>query len=432
MKVVVIGGGFGGLSAVRGLEDAGRDIEVTLIDRRNFHLFQPLLYQVATGGLSPANIAAPLRGVVRTQRNVRVVLDEVTGFDLEHKQVLAVESTHDYDVLVVATGSHYNYFGHPEWAAVAPSLKTIEDATEIRGRILHAFEEAEMARDADAVAAWQTFVVVGGGPTGVEMSGAIAELARTTLPGDFRRIKAADARVILVEADSRILNAYPESLAGHAVESLNRLGAEVRTHTRVTGVDETGITVQTPDGTQRIEARTVIWAAGVVGTSIGKTLADAAERELGPSGRIPVTPQLTLPGRPEIFVIGDLAFLEQDGKPVPPLAPVAMQQGAYVAKMIIERQAGKTATPFRYKDRGTMATIGRSAAIAVLGPLRLHGFIGWVTWLFVHIMMLARFENRILVLVQWAWNYVTYGRAARLITGAIVSKDRASRQQDDA
>ena len=338
MKVVVIGGGFGGLSAVRAFEGV-EGIEVTLVDRRNFHLFQPLLYQVATGGLSPANIASPLRGIVRTQSNVHVVLEEVTGFDLPNKRVITAGSSIEYDALIVATGSHYNYFGHPEWEQVAPSLKTIEDATEIRSRILHAFEEAELSEDEVETQRWMTFVIVGAGPTGVEMAGAIAELARTTLPGDFRHIEAANARIILVEADDRILPPYPPSLSQHATDSLKQLGAEVKTSSRVTGIDDHGITMETPDGEHRIESHTVIWAAGVVGTAIGKTLADAAGQELGPAGRIEVGPDLTIPGQPDVYVIGDLAFLRQNGKPIPALAPVAMQQGAYAAKSIKTRLA---------------------------------------------------------------------------------------------
>ena len=430
MKVVVVGGGFGGLAAVRELEDA--EVEVTLIDRHNFHLFQPLLYQVATGALSPANIAAPLRSVLRRQRNARVVLGEVTGFDLEARQVLLGDRREDYDVLVVATGSTYNYFGHPEWREAAPSLKTLEDATEIRARILNAFEEAELAPDAPAVRAWLTFVVIGGGPTGVELAGAIAELARHALSGDFRHIRPADARVLLLELEGRILPPYPESLARHAQTSLEGLGAEVRVHTRVTAVDERGVSVTTPGGEERIEAHTVLWAAGVRGTTIAAALTEAAGLPPAQAGRIAVTPQLTVPGRPEVIVIGDLAFAEQDGKPLPAVAPVAMQQGAYAATTIKRRLAGEVAPPFRYRDRGSMATIGRSAAVADLGPLKLHGFIGWVTWLVVHLMMLVRFENKVLVLVQWAWNYFTHGRSARLITGRPPrGREGLQRQQGD-
>ncbi len=431
MKVVVIGGGFGGLSAVRALEGV-EGIEVTLVDRRNFHLFQPLLYQVATGGLSPANIASPLRGIVRTQSNVHVVLEEVTGFDLPNKRVITAGSSIEYDALIVATGSHYNYFGHPEWEQVAPSLKTIEDATEIRSRILHAFEEAELSEDEVETQRWMTFVIVGAGPTGVEMAGAIAELARTTLPGDFRHIEAANARIILVEADDRILPPYPPSLSQHATDSLKQLGAEVKTSSRVTGIDDHGITMETPDGEHRIESHTVIWAAGVVGTAIGKTLADAAGQELGPAGRIEVGPDLTIPGQPDVYVIGDLAFLRQNGKPIPALAPVAMQQGAYAAKSIKTRLAGRTMRPFRYHDRGTMATIGRSSAVADLGFIKLHGFIGWMAWLVVHLAMLVAFENRVLVFTQWTWNYFTHGRSARLITGRSRLPSRPSGEQEDA
>jgi NADH:quinone reductase (non-electrogenic) len=416
MKVVVVGGGFGGLSAVRALKDV--DTEVTLIDRRNFHLFQPLLYQVATGALSPAHIAAPLRSILRKQDNARVVLGEVTVFDLENRRVILDGRSEDYDVLIVSTGSAYNYFGRGDWEALAPSLKTIEEATAIRTHILNAFEQAEVASDPAAVRAWLTFVVIGGGPTGVELAGAIAEVARFTLNDDFSQIRPADAHVVLIEAEARVLPAYPPSLSEHARLSLEHLGAEVRLDTRVTAIDGEGVTVSTTKGEERIEARTVLWAAGVAGTPTGRTLAEAAGVTTTAGGRLAVTPQLTLPGRPEVFVIGDLAYLEQDGKPLPALAPVAIQQGAYVAKVIAGRLAGEPEPSFRYKDRGVMATIGRSAAVADLGRIRLHGFIGWLAWLVIHLMMLVRFESKVSVFLQWMWTYFTHGRSARLITAS--------------
>jgi NADH dehydrogenase len=425
MKVVVIGGGFGGLSTVQALEDTR--VAVTLIDRRNFHLFQPLLYQVATGALSPANIAAPLRSVLRKQSNVRVILGEVSGFDLANRQVILDDRREDYDVLVVATGSRYNYFGHAEWQDAAPSLKTLEDANEVRTRILNAFEQAELAEELAEARAWMTFVVIGGGPTGVELAGAIAEVARHTLEGDFRRIRPSDARTLLLELEGRVLLAYPESLSRHAEASLKRIGVEVRLGTRVTGVDERGASVVTPGGDERIEARTVLWAAGVVGTPTGEALADAAGVAPAPGARLAVRPDLTLPGHPEVFVIGDLAYLEQDGEPLPAVAPVAMQQGANVAKTIARRLNGASGVAFRYHDRGSLATIGHSAAVADFGRLRLHGFLAWVTWLVVHLMMIVTFQNKLLVLMQWAWSYVTHGRSARLIAAAAKSQSRPPR-----
>jgi NADH dehydrogenase len=359
-----------------------------------------------------------LRSVLRRQSNVQVVLGEVTGFDLAARRVVLDGRTEDYDVLVVSTGSAYNYFGRSDWEALAPSLKTLEEATAIRTRILNAFEQAELASDPGAVRAWLTFVVIGGGPTGVELAGAIAEVARYTLNDDFKHIRPADAHVVLIEAEDRVLTSYPPSLSAHALNSLDHLGAEVRLDTRVTAIDEGGVTVSTALGEGRIEAHTVLWAAGVVGTPIGRTLAEAAGTSTAPGGRVTVTPELTLPGHPEVFVIGDLAFLEQDGEALPAFAPVAMQQGAHVAKAIAGRLTGEPDPAFRYKDRGSMATIGRSSAVADLGRIRLHGFLGWLAWLVIHLMMLVRFESKVAVFLQWVWTYFTHGRTARLITGS--------------
>jgi NADH:ubiquinone reductase (H+-translocating) len=415
-RVVIVGGGFGGLYAAKALAKA--PVDVTLIDRRNFHLFQPLLYQVGTGTLSPANIAAPLRSILRAQENMTVLLAEVTGFDLEAREVALDESDRvSYDYLIVATGSKHHYFGHPEWEQYAPGLKTIEDATEIRRRMLLAFEEAERHGDNDEARPHLTFVVVGGGPTGVEMAGAIGEIARDTLRGDYRRIRPDTARIILVEATDRILPTYAPQLSRRAAADLGRLGVEVRTNTMVQNIEADRVDFARNEGLERIESCTVIWAAGVLASSLGEKLAEAAGAERDRAGRIMVGPDLTLPTRPEVFVIGDLAHLEQDGKPLPAVAPVAMQGGKYAADMISARLRGETLAAFRYKDRGSMATIGRAAAVADLGWIRLNGFVGWMGWLFIHIMMLAGFENRVLVATQWAWSYLTRNRAARLITG---------------
>jgi NADH dehydrogenase len=416
MKVVIVGGGFGGLAMARGMRKA--PVDVTLVDRRNFHLFQPLLYQVATGGLSPANIAAPLRSILRGQKNARVLLGEATGIDVEGRRLLLEDGTAlDYDVLVLATGSRHHYFGHPEWERVAPGLKTIEDALEIRRRLLLAFETAERLGTGEASKSWMTFVVVGGGPTGVELAGAIAEMAHHTLAPEFASIHAADARVVLLEAVDRVLPPYPRSLSEKARRALEELGVEVRTGVTVEAVDEDGVTVSAREATERIEAKTVLWAAGVVATPPVGSMAESLDIETDRAGRARVNADLSVPGHPEVFVIGDLALVEQGGKPVPAVAPVALQQGGFVAKAIRARIEGKGAGTFRYRSLGMLATIGRSRAVADFGLLKLWGFPAWAAWLLVHIMNLARFENRLLVLVQWGWSYWTRGRSARLITG---------------
>ncbi len=421
MKVVIVGGGFGGLAVARGLKDA--PVEVTLVDRRNFHLFQPLLYQVATGGLSPANIAAPLRSILRGQKNVQVLLAEATGVDAANKRLLLNGGALDYDVLVLATGSRHHYFGHPEWEAHAPGLKTIEDALEIRRRLLLAFETAERLGTGEASEPWMTFVVVGGGPTGVELAGAIAEMARHTLAPEFTSIRPADARVILLEALDRVLPPYPPSLSEAARRSLQELGVEVRTGVAVEGIDEDGVTVSTGKATERIASRTVLWAAGVVATPPGAALSALLGAEADRAGRALVQPDLTVTGHPEVFVIGDLASVEQGGKALPAVAPVAMQEGDFIARAIRRRIEGKPAGRFQYRSLGMLATIGRSRAVADFGVFRLSGFPAWAAWLGVHILKLARFENRLLVLVQWGWNYWTRNRSARLITGRDSSQD---------
>ncbi len=414
-RVVIVGGGFGGLHAALRLKRA--PVSVTLIDRRNFHLFQPLLYQVATGGLSPANIAAPLRAVLKRQRNARVLLGEVTGVDARARSVRADGTEIPYDTLVAAAGARHHYFGNDHWEEHAPGLKTVEDATAIRRRILVAFEEAEREPDPARRGALLTFAVAGGGPTGVEMAGALAELAHHTLRREFRAIDPAGARILLLEGGDRVLPGYPEDLSLKASAALKRMGVTLRTGVFVTDVGPDSVTVKAGEDHERIDCRTVIWAAGVRAAPLGAILAAAAGAGTDRAGRIRVEPDLTLPGRPEIFVIGDLAlFPHQTGGPLPGIAPVAIQQGRYVAALIRRRLLGGTLPPFRYRDYGTMATIGRAAAVADFGRFRLSGYPAWLAWLFVHLMKLVQFENRLLVFVQWLWNYLTRNRAARLIT----------------
>lgn len=422
-RVVIIGGGFGGLYAARALKNA--PVQVTLLDRRNFHLFQPLLYQVATGGLSPANIAAPLRSILRRQRNTRVLLAEVADFDLKHQQVkLADGNSLPFDTLILAAGSTHHYFGHNSWADIAPGLKTIEDATEIRRRVLSVFERAERTGDLNVRRRLMTFVVVGGGPTGVEMAGAISELARVTMRKDFRIINTAQARVVLIEGHPRVLPTFHERLSRKALVALEELGIEVHTHCHVTAIEMDHVEYKTHGGQgalQRIDAATVIWAAGVKASPLGAKLAQAASFEvpLDRTGRVIVKPDCTIPGHANVFVIGDLAnFSDGAGKPLPGVAPVAMQQGVYVARVIQARLNGQADPgPFRYWDKGSMATIGRARAVAESYGLRFSGYLAWLAWLFIHILYLARFENRVLVLWQWFFNYVTRNRSARLITG---------------
>ena len=414
--VVILGGGFGGLYAARSLGRA--PVRVTLIDRRNFHLFQPLLYQVATGQLSPANIAAPLRAVLKRQKNTSVVLGEATDLDLANRRVVLRDGAVGYDTLVVATGARHHYFGHNEWEKVAPGLKTIEDATDIRRRVLLAFEAAEREADPERQSARLTFVVVGAGPTGVEMAGALGELSRHTLRGNFRRIDPASATILLLEGADRVLPPYPPELSAKAAKSLARLGVTVRTGCVVTDVGPDAVTVRSGDRTERVATHTVIWAAGVDASPLGRVLARASGASLDRSGRVIVGPDLTLPGRPEVFVVGDLAnFSHQGGKPLPGVAPVAIQQGRYVARVIQGRLRGQAQPAFAYRDKGNLATIGRAAAVADLGWLKLSGFPAWLAWLFIHLLYLIEFQNRLLVLTQWAWNYFTRSRSARLITG---------------
>lgn len=423
-RVVIVGGGFGGLYAAQALGNA--NVQVTLIDRRNFHLFQPLLYQVATGGLSPANIAAPLRAVVKRQRNTRVLLGEVVEFDLANCMAILEDGAEPYDSLIVAAGSRHHYFGHPEWEQYAPGLKSIEDATTIRRRILSAFELAERCTHPEECRALMTFVIVGGGPTGVELAGAIGEVAHTTLRGNFRSIDPSQARIILVEGTKSILGAYPPKLSVKAVKSLRRLGVTVRTNALVIDVQAAGLTIRCDAESETIRAHTVLWAAGIQASHLGKALAQASGAQLDRAGRVVVQPDLTLTGHPEVFVVGDMAnYSYQGGNPLPGVAPVAMQQGRYAAESIQRRLNGLPPAPFHYRDRGSMATIGRAAAVADLGWITFSGLIAWLAWLFIHIFYLIEFQNRILVVFQWAWNYFTRNRAARLITGTEPTADDA-------
>ncbi|HEY1600852.1 MAG TPA: NAD(P)/FAD-dependent oxidoreductase [Pirellulales bacterium] len=415
-RVVILGGGFGGLNVAQSLRR--EPVDVTLIDRRNFHLFQPLLYQVATGGLSPANIAAPLRSVLKSQTNASVLLAEVTHIDVERQAVVLREDVVPYDVLIVATGSSHHYFGHPEWEQWAPSLKTVEDATEIRRRVLSAFEAAEREPDAASRATWLTFLVVGGGPTGVELAGAVAELSRYTLQHNFRRIDPATARILLIEGVDRVLPSFAPSLSIKAARSLAELGVTVRTNGIVTDITQESVTVRFGTTNEDIPTRTVMWAAGVAASPLGKILATATGAELDKVGRLIVGPDLSLPGHPGIFVIGDLAsYSHQLAAPLPGLAPVAIQQGRYIARVLRYRRKGKPVPAFHYFDRGTMATIGRAKAVADVRGVHFAGLLAWIAWLTIHLMFLVQFQNRVLVMLQWAWNYTTRNSPARLITG---------------
>src|ERR1700691_1420852 len=415
-RVVLVGAGFGGLYAARALKRA--PVDLTVIDRRNFHLFQPLLYQVATGGLSPGEIASPVRHVLSRQRNARVWLGEVRDIDVDRRAVLLADGEALYDTLILATGSHHHYFGHDEWEPLAPGLKTIEDATEIRRRILLAFERAEREPDAAERRAWLTFVIVGAGPTGVELAGALGEIANDTLRHDFRHINPAEAAILLVEGADRVLPSFPPDLSAKAERALSDLGVRTRTHATVTDLDSAGVTVRGQDSVERMPAKTVLWAAGVQASELGKIVSDRTGAPLDRAGRLIVGPDLTVPGHPEIFVIGDLAnFSHQTGQPLPGVAPVAMAQGRYAARAIRTRLRGGTPPRFHYFDKGTLATIGRNKAVAAFGRLHLSGPIAWFRWCSLHLMYLVEFDNRLLVLVEWIYDYITRKRGARLITG---------------
>ena len=414
-RVVIVGGGFGGLYAAKKLGRAA--VNVTLIDRRNFHLFQPLLYQVATGGLSPGEIASPLRVVLRRNRNTEVLLGEVVDIDPARRCAVLRDGEVPYDYLVVATGATHHYFGH-DWEKVAPGLKTIEDATEIRRRVLLAFERAERERNEDERRAWLTFVIAGGGPTGVELAGALGEIANDTLRGDFRRIDPSEACILLIEGADRVLPGFPPDLSAKAEQALLHLGVRTRAGAKVVDADSGGVSLQTGDRVERVAAHTVLWAAGVEASPLGQVLARRAGAPLDRSGRVLVEADLSVPGHPEIFVIGDLANLSRHtGNPLPGVAPVAMQQGRYVARAIQDRLERCAPPPFRYFNKGNLATIGRNRAVADFGRLHLSGFFAWFVWVFVHLMYLVEFENRLLVFVEWVYNYFTRNRGARLITG---------------
>jgi NADH:quinone reductase (non-electrogenic) len=425
-RVVVVGGGFGGLQAVQKLRHA--PVEVTLVDRRNFHLFQPLTYQVATGALSPGEIAYPLRAIFKRYANVRVLMGEVAGFDLDARELhlrsvagVPVPDTLAYDTLIVAGGSRYSYFGHDDWSEHAAEVKSLESALIVRGRILAAFEAAEEEADPERRAAWLTFVVVGGGPTGVEMAGQIGELARDTLRRDFRTIDTRSGRILLVETADRLLTSFPPSLSAKALRSLERLGVTPMLNTTVVGVEPDTVAVQEAGdhGSRRIPARTIIWAAGVTASRMAAQLAELTGAELDRAGRLTVESDLTLPGHPEVIALGDMVRVRQvDGTvlTLPGVAPVAMQQGRYAAKAVKERLSGQSPPPFRYLDKGNLATIGRGAAVADIRGIKLSGFIAWLTWLLVHLWYLVGFQNRIVVFIRWGFSFLTHGRGARLIT----------------
>src|SRR5256886_598487 len=413
--VVIIGAGFGGLEAAKKL--ACKDVRVTVIDRTNYHLFQPLLYQVATAALSPADIAAPIRGILSKCGNIDVILAEVESVDTEAKKVKTVDLQIDYDYLILATGARHSYFGHSEWEKLAPGLKSLEDAVELRRRILMAFEYAEKTADEAARKAAMTFVIIGGGPTGVELAGAIAEIPRHTLARDFRHINPSEARVILLEGDPRLLAAFPLDLSESARKQLTDLGVEVRTGTRATNLTEAGVQI----GDEFIPCRVKIWAAGNNASFVGKTLGAPADRV----GRVIVNDDLTIPRHPEVQVIGDLAsFSHQTGEPLPGISPVAMQQGRHAARNVLAMIKRRKPQRFHYWDKGTMATIGRNKAVADLKFMHLSGLVAWLAWLFVHIVFLVGFRNRLLVLIQWAWAYITFDKGARLITRTFQSEQR--------
>jgi NADH dehydrogenase len=417
-RVVILGGGFGGLVAAQKLKRA--PAEVTLIDRRNFHLFQPLLYQVATGSLSPGEIAAPLRGVLSRQKNARVLLGEAVDVDPEAKKVILRDGgSFDYDSLIVATGSQTSYYGNDAWREWAPSLKSVEEATAIRHKILYAFECAERAATPEEARAWLTFVIVGAGATGLDLSGALAEIAQETLRHDFRKINPQEARIILVDGGQRVLSTFPEDLSAKAEKLITGLGVEVIKGVMVTKIDADGVTFKRGDSFESLGAKTVLWAGGVTSTPFGAKLAERTRAETDKGGRIKVQPDLTIPNYPDIFIIGDLAHaVDAEGKPLPGVAQVAIQGGVYAAKCIRARLTGKTAPPpFHYFNKGDMAVIGRAAAVANIFGIHVSGLPAWLIWLFVHLMYIVEFQSRIIVFIQWGFEYITFSRGARLITG---------------
>lgn len=414
-QVVIVGGGFGGLYAAKAMRPL--PMRVTLVDKRNFHLFQPLLYQVATGGLSPGDIASPLRAVVGKQKNTWVLQAEVVDIDPHNRQVILADGVLPYDVLVLATGVSHSYFGHEEWADDAPGLKTLEDALEMRRRVFLAFEAAERETDPVKKRMWQTFVLVGGGPTGVELAGALGELANRTLLGEFKNIDPSQTRIFLVEGTDRVLPPYPPELSAKAAAAVTRLGVTICTNTLVTHIDGHEVTLKEGEREEMMLAGTILWAAGVQASPLGRILAEKAGAEVDRSGRVIVQPDLTLPNHPDIFVIGDLAhFAHQNGKPLPGVAQVAMQMGYYVAQRLKRNEAPALRPPFRYKDKGSLAVIGRNAAVADLGWLKLSGYLAWLIWVFIHITYLIEFDNKVKVLFEWFQDYLFRKRGARLIT----------------
>jgi NADH dehydrogenase len=423
-RVVILGGGFGGLYAARQLGHA--PVDVTIVDRRNFHLFQPLLYQVATGALSPGDISGPIRGILNQQKNTRVLLGEAADIDPQARRVILRDGgTCDYDSLIVATGSKSTYYGNDQWREWAPSLKTVEEATAIRHKILYAFEAAERSGDAAQRRSWLTFVIVGAGPTGVELAGALAEIARHTLKHDFRSIRPEEAQILILDGGPRVLGSYPEDLSHKAERSLVHLGVRVRSEVRVTGVDANGVSYQAEKGgnPERVESKTVLWAGGVTATSFGRTLASRTNAETAKNGSIKVRPDLTIPGFPEIFVVGDLASATNpDGRPLPGVAQVAIQGGEYAARSITKRLSGsQDLKPFHYFNKGDLAVIGRGYAVADIFGMHLSGFIAWLVWVFIHLLYLVEFQSRLVVLIRWGFQYISFDRGARLITGSAVT-----------
>jgi len=415
-KVVIVGGGFGGLYAAKALSQP--NVDVTLIDKRNFHLFQPLLYQVATGTLSPADISSPLRAVLSKSKNTKVLLGEVNDINPKLQQVMVGGEEISYDTLILATGAKHSYFGKDDWETFAPGLKTVEDAIEMRRRIFMAFEAAEKETDPEKRRAWLTFVIVGGGPTGVELAGAIAEIAYQTVKEDFRNINTSEARILLLEGMDRVLPPFAQELSQEAEASLQRLGVIVRTKTLVTNIANDIVTLKVGDEVEEIATKTVLWGAGVQASPLGKLLSEKIDAQCDRAGRVIVEEDLSIKGHSNIFIIGDLAhYAHQTGKPLPGVAPVAMQQGQYVAKLIQAKLANKPSPKFNYIDKGSLAVIGRNSAVVDLGFIKLTGFLAWLIWLFIHIYFLIEFDNKLVVMIQWGWNYITRNRGARLITG---------------
>lgn len=412
--VVILGGGFGGLYAAQALRHA--PVDVTLVDRRNFHLFQPLLYQVATGSLSAGEIAEPLRAILRNQKNARVLLGDAVDLDAQNRRLILADGKVPYDTLIVATGLQNHYFGHEQWQDIAPGLKTVEDAISIRNKLFYAFEAAEREPDPELRRAWLTFVIVGAGPTGVELSGALAEIARDTMRHDFRSIRPEESRILLLDAAQHVLSSFMKSSSLQAERELINLGVRPRNGVFVTSIDDHGVNLDTPSGKERIEARTVLWAAGVIPSAFSKILEKRAGAELSKSGFVMVDPQLNVANHPEIFVIGDLAYVEYKGKQLPGIAPVGIQQGRYVARSIADRLNCRAVKPFSYFYKGSLAVIGRRSAVGEFNNFHWHGAIAWLAWLFIHLLFLVQFRSRLIVFIRWGFQYLTFDRGSRLIT----------------